>query len=166
METDFWGNPIEAYEVAGDALVPKAKLPAGRSNILRLERAVAKLPQYDCPLKHYFVDGLYVREIFIPKGCVLVGYIHTQPCITIVSQGRILISEGTGTREVAAPYTTTVPSGSKKAGYALEDTIWSDCYLNPDNERDINTLEARLTANSHDEYLLRQNVPQIEEKQT
>ena len=133
-----------------------ATLPAGREAILRLEAAVARLPQYDCPLKHYFVDGLYVREIFIPAGCVLVGYIHTQDCITIVSKGRILISEGNDLRDIRAPFTATVPKGSKKAGYALEDTVWSDCYVNADNEQDIDTLETRLTANTHQEYAMQQ----------
>lgn len=130
-------------------------LPAGRANILRLEHAVSKLPQFECPLKHYFVDGLYVREIFIPAGCVLVGYIHMQPCITTISKGRILINDGAATKEMSAPMTMTVPPGSKKAGYALEDTIWSDAYLNLDNEQDIDRLEARLTADTHQQYLER-----------
>lgn len=130
-------------------------LPAGRENILRLEHAVSKLPQYDCPLKHYFVDGLYVREIFIPAGCVLVGYIHMFPCITTVSKGRILINDGAGSKEIAAPYTVAVPPGSKKAGYALEDTVWSDAYVNADNLQDIEALERRLTADTHAQYLER-----------
>ena len=45
--------------------------------------------------------------------------------------------------------------GTKKAGYALADTVWSDAYVNPDNERDIETLERRLTADTHADYLLR-----------
>jgi hypothetical protein len=114
------------------------------------------LPQYQCPLRHYFADGLYVREIFIPAGCALVGYIHTQDCVTVVSKGKILIADGEGLPVcVEAPFTKVVPRGTKKAGYALEDTIWSDAYVNADNERNIDVLEARLTANTHTEYLLR-----------
>jgi len=127
----------------------------GREKILTLEREIGKLPQYDCPLKHYFVDGLYVREIFIPAGCALVGYIHMQPCITTVSRGKIVISDVHTTRLVEAPFTMSVQPGSKKAGYAIEDTVWSDAYVNVDNETCIEKLEARLTANSHDEFLLR-----------
>jgi len=137
---------------------PVAKFdPIAREQIVRLENAVAKLPQYECPVKHYFVDGLYVREIAIPAGCVLVGYIHMQPCITTLSKGTILISDGGNTVRLSAPFTTTVAPGTKKAGYALTDVIWSDAYINPDNERDIDKLEARLTANTHEEYLLRSN---------
>jgi hypothetical protein len=129
---------------------------AAREGILRLESEIAKLPQYECPLRHYFADGLYVREIFIPAGCALVGYIHTQDCITTVSKGMILIADGEGPPVcITAPFTKTVPRGTKKAGYALQDTIWSDAYVNADNERDIDELERRLTANTHADYLAR-----------
>lgn len=130
-------------------------VPAGRDQVLALERAVAKLPQFEFPIRNYFVDGLYVREIFIPRGAVLVGYIHTKPCVTTVSRGEIIIYDGELRARVRAPYTVCVAAGTKKAGFAVEDTVWSDAYANPDNERDIPTLEARLTANTHEEYLLR-----------
>ena len=29
-----------------------------------------------CPLKHSFADGQYVREMFIPKGVMIIGKIH------------------------------------------------------------------------------------------
>jgi len=130
-------------------------LPAGRGKILRLEQALAKMPQFECPLKHYFADGLYVREIFIPAGVALVGYIHMRECITTVSQGEIAIFDGDKTIVIRAPFTLAVPPGSKKAGYALTDTVWSDAYANADNERDIAKLEARLTADTHADYLAR-----------
>ena len=127
-----------------------------RERILCLEAEIGKLPQYECPLKHYFADGLYVREIFIPAGCALVGYIHTQDCITTVSQGQIWIYDGESAPAlITAPFTKTVPKGSKKAGFAVADTVWSDAYVNADNERDIDVLERRLTANSHVDYLAR-----------
>lgn len=125
-----------------------------REKIIRFEEVVKKLPQHECKITNYFIDGIYVREIFIPQGCVLVGYIHMFPCITTISKGCILIADGDGfTKELRAPFTTAVPAGTKKAGYALEDTIWCDAYLNPDNEMDIDKLESRLTANTHAEFL-------------
>jgi len=129
--------------------------PVARSYVVRLEDELRKLPQYKCVVRHYFVEGLYVREIEIPAGVALVGYIHTQPCITTISKGTILISDGESSVELSAPYTTTVAPGTKKAGYALTDVIWSDAYVNVDNEHDIDKLENRLTANTHEEYLLK-----------
>ena len=134
--------------------LPKLDLVA-REKVLTLEREIGKLPQFDCPLRHFFADGVYVREIFIPAGVALVGYIHMQSCVTTISKGAIAITEGNGSKVLRAPYTVECVPGTKKAGYALEDTVWCDAYANPDNERDITTLEARLTANTHEEFLLR-----------
>ena len=130
-------------------------LPIGRDKVLRLEAALAKMPQFECPLNHYFVDGLYVREIFIPAGVALVGYIHMFPCITTISQGEIAITDGEKTVILRAPFTMACAPGTKKAGYAIKDTIWSDAYVNPDNERNIEALERRLTTDTHAQYLER-----------
>lgn len=151
VETDFYGEPLHPVSCV-EAFVLD---PVGRKKIVDLEHEVAKLPQYECPLKHYFAEGLYVREIFIPAGCVLVGYVHMQDCVTTISKGVIAINDGELTTVLRAPFTKTVPAGSKKAGYALEDTIWCDAYVNPDNDRSIEKLEARLTANTHAEFLFR-----------
>lgn len=119
----------------------------------KLEAAMRKLPQVDCPLKHYFIPGLYVREIQIAAGTILVGYVHTQPCITTLSKGKIAISDGQETVVYEAPMTMICPAGSKKAGYALEDSVWSDAYVT--EETNIDKLKDLLTAPSQEEYLKR-----------
>ena len=151
VETDFYGDPLEVVTLVEPFVIDKV----ARSRLVNFERELGKLPQFECPLKHYFADGLYVREIFIPKGVALVGYVHMQDCVTTISQGAIAINDGVDMVVLRAPFTKPVPAGSKKAGYALEDTIWCDAYVNPDNERDIAKLESRLCADSHDDYLLR-----------
>lgn len=172
MERQFLeSHPGEDFDESWHALFdievvkPEDFSVAGRERIVRLEDELKKLEPFECPLKHYFVNGLYVREIFIPAGVALVGYIHMYPCITTVSKGRIAIYDGLGPAKVfAAPTTMCVAAGTKKAGYALEDTIWSDAYLNLDNDQDIDRLEARLTANTHQEYLERSSTVKLEHK--
>lgn len=129
--------------------------PGAHARLLRFEHMLAGKPQHECPVHHYFADGVYCREIFIREGVALVGYIHMRACITTVSQGEIAIFDGDKTVVIRAPFTLAVPPGSKKAGYALSDTVWSDAYANADNERDIAKLEARLTADTHADYLVR-----------
>lgn len=142
-----------------DLVTVAGQLPAvdtaARARLLRFEERLAQMPQRDLPVHHYFADGLYSREITIPAGVALVGYIHMQDCITTVSRGVIMIGDGEQPRLFSAPYTLAVPAGTKKAGWALRDTVWTDCYANPDNERRIDVLEARLTAGTHAEFLQR-----------
>lgn len=129
--------------------------PGAHARLLRFEHMLAGKPQHECPVHHYFADGVYCREIFIREGVALVGYIHMRECITTVSKGLIVIGDGAQPRLFTAPYTMAIPAGTKKAGWALRDTVWTDCYANPDNERRIDVLEARLTAETHAEFLQR-----------
>src|SRR3990167_9863372 len=53
-----------------------------RDRITRFEEALGDTPGSfagdtdNCPLKHHFANGIYVREILIPRGCLYVGRIH------------------------------------------------------------------------------------------
>jgi hypothetical protein len=130
-------------------------LPPGREGILRLESEIAKMPQVECPLRHIFSKGLYVREFIIPKGVILTGAIHLQECITTLAKGKVLMTEGGEAVCLTAPYVNSFAAGTKKAIFALEDSVWIDAYPNPDDERDTDVLEDRLMTNSHLDYLTR-----------
>lgn len=74
---------------------------------------------------HHFCDGIYAREITIPKGTALVGEIHLHDQINVVSQGSIRVATEEGVRTITAPCTFISPAGTKRAGFALEDTVWT-----------------------------------------
>lgn len=73
----------------------------------------------------YSADGVYAREIFIPAGTLLVGEIHLKAQINVVSQGAIRVVTETGVQDIVAPSTFVSPAGTKRAGYVLEDTVWT-----------------------------------------
>ncbi len=75
--------------------------------------------------KIYSADGVYAREIFIPKGTALVGEIHLKAQINVVSKGKIRVATEEGVKEIEAPCTFVSPAGTKRAGYVLEDTVWT-----------------------------------------
>jgi quercetin dioxygenase-like cupin family protein len=75
--------------------------------------------------RHFHCGGVYAREIEIPKGTALVGEIHTQDQINVVSKGSIRVATEEGVRIITAPCTFISPAGTKRAGYALEDTVWT-----------------------------------------
>jgi hypothetical protein len=118
-----------------------------REKIGMLEAEMLKLPQVHIPVKHYFAEGIYAREILIPKGTLLTGRIHRHESISLASMGKISVidtrSEGEA-KMVTAPYAVVSPAGSKKAAIAIEDTIWTTLHANPTNETDIETLEGML----------------------
>ena len=73
----------------------------------------------------YHCNGVYAREIRIPKGTALVGEIHLQDQINVVSQGVIRVFTEEGVRTIEAPSTFISPAGTKRAGYVIEDTVWT-----------------------------------------
>jgi quercetin dioxygenase-like cupin family protein len=128
-----------------------------RAKILKFEEALSKHPdaqfgdQERMPLTHSFSEGLYVREIFMPKGMVITSRIHKYRHHYFVLQGRALVVTDEGLRTVTAPCYGITPAGTKRALVILEDTIWVTVHSNPTEERDINTLVGMLTAKTFDE---------------
>lgn len=99
-----------------------------RDRLLELETTCQQFPQEQHEViepTHYHCDGVYAREITIPKGTVLVGEIHLKDQINVVSQGKIRVATEEGVKEIEAPCTFISPAGTKRAGYALEDTVWT-----------------------------------------
>jgi len=126
---------------------------AGRAAIHRFERELAKLPQVELKVDHHFTDGVYMRSMFIPAGVALVGHIHRHPCISIVQYGEILVATEHGAKRIVGPATFESPAGTKRAGFALKDTLFTTIHANPTNDRDIDRLEDFLIAKSYDEAL-------------
>lgn len=107
------------------------------------------LPETDFPLKHTFAKGIYSREMFIPKGSLIVGKIHKKECLNIVSQGSIYILTETGSLLVEAPYSVVSPAGLRRVGYAIEDTVWTNVFST--DETDFEKLEEELIWSSFEE---------------
>ena len=120
--------------------------------IVRLERSLLdNFEQVELPIKHYFSKGVYARELFIPKGMVLTGKIHKHENLNIISKGDISIMTERGFFRVQAPYATVSPPGTKRAGYAHEDTVWT-CIHGTD-ETDLEVIERLFIAQDYQEYL-------------
>lgn len=111
--------------------------------IQRLEREILRLPQTPIRTRHYFPKGLYCREITIPAGVVLTGKVHAGEQFNIVSAGRITVWTGEQMQTVSAPFSTVSPPGIKRVGFAHIETVWTTIHPNPDDETDLEILEAR-----------------------
>ena len=103
----------------------------------------------DLEVKHYFAHGTYTRELFLPKGTVLTGKIHRYSCINIITKGKILAVTDEGEYEIAAPHVFVSGPSVKKAGYALEDTIWINVH--PwEGEENLDLIEHEVIVPSYE----------------
>jgi hypothetical protein len=114
-----------------DALLPPGYIPAtlaGAESLDELETAMAdpRFTPAECPVTHRFVPGMYIREIFIPAGSVVISATHKQTHPFIVSLGLVrVVSEHEGAVEYAAPFTGITRAGTRRLVHAVTDVIWT-----------------------------------------
>lgn len=121
-----------------------------RAAIERLEDEILQLPQAVMPLEHFFAQGLYARQLTIPKDCVLTGAIHKFEHINVLLKGDMTVVTEDGPRRIQAPYVMVSRPGTKRAGFAHEESIWLTvhaCEAKTEAE-----AEALLVTNSREDY--------------
>ena len=132
-----------------------------RNQIMNIENGIINSGHKDvikgdskvCPLKHSFSDGIYVREITIPAGMVIVGKIHKHDHPNFLLKGEVVvITEEGGVEEIKAPCSMISKPGTKRALYAKTELIWTTVHLNPTNTQDLDELEKEIIAPSYEEY--------------
>ena len=96
----------------------------------------------ELPITHTFSDGVYAREIFMPKGMFVVGHVHNTTHLNIVSTGKALVIVDGETIEITTPYTFESQAGARKVLYILEDMFWTTIHTT--KETDIEILENTL----------------------
>jgi hypothetical protein len=116
-----------------------------------LMNSIIGLPPADCPAKNYFTDGIFAREITIPKGVTLVGMVHKTTHLCTMSKGHLLIDAGTSVFERVAPCTFESKAFSQKAATALEETIFTTYHAT--TETDLDKLVEMLTTGKANELL-------------
>ena len=120
-----------------------------RDNIQRLEDEMLKHEQVEIETTHYFCDGMYARSILIPKGVTLTGKIHKTEHMNVISKGDITVRTEDGEKRLKAGDLVISKPGTKRAGYAHEDTIWTTFHAT--SETNIEKLEALLVVDTHEE---------------
>jgi len=119
-----------------------------RDKVLRLEAALSELPQIEPEVRHHFSDGMYARELHIPKGAILTGKIHRKAHLSVISKGDISVLTEHGVKRLKAPCIVESFPGIKRAGYAHEDTVWTTFHAT--DETDLKKIEAEFIAPSFD----------------
>lgn len=114
-----------------------------QERVSALVQQMAKMPQVECPLRHHFSPGLYLREIFMPADTVVIGRVHKTEHFNVLVQGACLIIHADGSREeLRAPMVFVSKAGVQKTLYILEDMIWMTTHVT--EETDLEKLDPML----------------------
>ena len=98
--------------------------------------------EVDCPVKHGFSNGVYLREIFMPQGSYVIGKEHTTQHFNIILKGSAYVMMNDDIHFITAPTTFVSEPGTRKVLYVIEDMIWQTVH--PTKETDVDVLEETL----------------------
>ena len=116
-----------------------------REKIELLQEELLKMPQADVQYLHSFEPGKYIRTMIAPPWTVIVGAEHKTPYKVKLEKGTIAVNIDEEIHTLTAPLEMDVPAGAKRVGQVFdEELVWVDIYENPDDCRDIATIEDRL----------------------
>lgn len=127
-----------------------------RNNILDFEKSIHGStdvvdPNF-FPVKHTFTNGMYLREVFVPKGSFITSKIHKSEHPAFLMSGQIDIVSSEGSEKMVAPCYIISKAGTKRAGYAVTDIVWVTVHLNPSNTTDLSILEKEVIAENYESY--------------
>lgn len=119
-----------------------------RKSVERLEAHLRQLPQVEIKTEHKFVPGLYIRQVTFPADTYIVGEACKFEHLSVMVRGH-MVALADGAMRVLKGYNEWLaPAGVKRAGTAIEETVWFTVHPNPTDERDINKLEEMLFENA------------------
>lgn len=113
--------------------------------------AMASPDKVELKLNHIFSDGIYARELFIPKDTIVVGKIHKFHNFNILLKGRMQVLVGDEVKIVEAPFHVVSPPNTKRIAKALEDCIWITILRT--DEIDLDKIENHFTCDTDEEFL-------------
>ena len=110
---------------------PEAQAQA-RSKIEEIESYLFTQTQSPLEWRDFFAHKTYAKILKIPAGVALTGEVYKEKCINILLKGRISILTERGFATFTAPEVMVPVEGSKKVGYAHEETLWMNVFGVPD----------------------------------
>lgn len=144
---DFMGNQESAV---ADAIREGAKSEGVRAQIYAMQASMGDMQEVDCPLQHQFVEGAYMRTIFIPAGTLIVGKIHRHAHFNILSKGKVaVLTESMGLEHLEGPVSMVSPPATKRVVLAITDVTWTTIHLT--HETDLEKIENEIISKTFGE---------------
>lgn len=105
-----------------------------------------ELPQVEIPTEHFLLDGMYVRQTFIPGGTAFVGRRHKKNHFFMCLKGSARITLDDQVVTIRAGMTLLCLAGTKRGGLCLEDCVFAgvfrtDCTNLQDIENDLSEYD-------------------------
>ena len=101
------------------------------------------------PLRHFFADGCYIREIFNPAGEVIITKIHKVSHPFFLMKGTMSILTEDGEQQISAPFYSITKAGTKRLIYAHTDCVFITVHAT--YKTDIEEIEKDIATESYED---------------
>lgn len=95
----------------------------------------------DAPLAHIFEHGMYIREMRLPAGAIVVGRQHIHGHRTQLVSGIAMLVGPDGRQLFEGPAEIHTKTGDQIVAHAVTDIVARTYHPNPSESRDITALE-------------------------
>ena len=104
------------------------------------------------PITHNFSDQLYMRQMCMPAGSIVVSAVNHTDHFWFLMTGKILVTTNGETVEHIAPCYELSINGAKRLIHCIEDCIFINVHKNPTNTKDMSLVEDKLYSFTIDEF--------------
>lgn len=145
-------SEVATIQKTGDEIAREAMQTPAQIKLTAVQKEMEKLPQIDCPLIHRFTPKLYIREIFMPKGTLIISKIHKTEHPFVVTKGVVSVwIEGVGIQKITAPYTGITLPGTRRVLYIHEDCSW--ITFHPTDKTTPEEVVEEVTYNQDNDFI-------------
>lgn len=113
-----------------------------REKIQRLQQSMLAIESRQPDPTHFFAPGMYLRELTVPQGMLMVGKIHKHEHFLLVLKGKAEVISEFGRTIVEAGHISISPAGVKRIVLAIEDTQFVTVHVNKNDSQDLTVIEA------------------------
>ncbi len=110
------------------------------------------LPPESCTVKHMHAPRMYVREITMPAGMLVVGKVHRHAHANFISKGKVHVITEHGEAVLEAPCSFISEPGTQRVVHVLEECVWATVHST--DKTDLADIEREVIADSHDDIEL------------
>ena len=91
---------------------------------------------------HHFSDGLYAKELHVPKDFIIQKHTHSFNHLSILAQGKVVVLKGEDALIVEAPACLEIEKEVIHGIRALTDCVWF--CIHATDEKDVDKVDEVL----------------------
>lgn len=131
------------------------KIEGFKEKITATGRFIESMPQVQVTAEpvHAFAEGLYRRELTMPKDTIWVSRVHKHDNFAFIIKGECSVLSENGVMRLKAPCMLTTLAGTQRMLQIHEECTWVTVHpIPPELGREIGAVEQYLACNTFEEY--------------